>query len=136
MQTPIRQCMATNGRIGHEHSNLAVVRLGHCDRILTSHPRSLIALLGKACIIEDYNAVWGAKRLAHKALVLFNAPLVIPRKITQNILELPGRCGSFLGNILHGFSLKRHHQALQIFFCPRSDKRNLETACERHPIGA
>jgi hypothetical protein len=52
--------------------------------------------------------------------VLFNTPLVIPRRITQKLLELPGRSGNFLGNIFHVFSLNGHHQALQIFHAPFS----------------
>ena len=49
--------------------NLAVVRLAHCAGILLSHTRRFISLLGKARIVENHNAVWGAKQLAHKALV-------------------------------------------------------------------
>ena len=120
IQTPIRQGMAMNRRIGHEHSNLAVIRLAHCAGILPPHTRRFISLLGKARIVENHNAVWGAKQLAHKSLMLFNTPLIIPGRITQKLLEFPRRCVYFLRNVLHVLSLNGHHQTLQIFHAPFS----------------
>ncbi|MBT9137006.1 MAG: hypothetical protein DDT34_02092 [Firmicutes bacterium] len=120
IQPPIYQSMTMNRRIRHEHPNLAIVRLARCAGILSSRARRFIALFGKTRIIENHNAVWGAKQLAHKALVLFNTSLVIPGRITQKLLQFPGWRTHFLCNVLHVLSLNRHHQTLQIFHAPFS----------------
>ena len=83
--------MVVSGSVRHESSNLTVVYLAHGARILPSYSRRLVTLLGEARIIKNYNAVWSAKHLPHKALMLLDTSFIIPGRIIQKLLEFPTR---------------------------------------------
>src|SRR3990170_7305385 len=120
IQPPIHQGMAVNGSVRHENSNLTVVCLAHSARILSSYSRRLVTLLGETRIIKNHNAVWGAKQLSHKTLMLLDTSFIIPGRITQKLLEFPRWGANFLGNVLHILPFNRQQQTNQVLPAPLS----------------
>jgi hypothetical protein len=112
--------MAVSGSVRHESTNLTVVCLAHGARILSSHSRRLVTFLGETRIIKNYNAVWSAKKLSHKALMLLDTSFIIPGRITQKLLEFPRWCANFLRNVLDVLPINRQQQTDQVLPAPLS----------------
>jgi hypothetical protein len=110
--------MAVSGSVRHESSNLTVVCLAHGARILSSYSRRLVTLLGETRIIKNYNAVWSAKQLSHKTLMLLDTSFIILGRITQKLLEFPRWSAKFLRNVLDILPLNRQQQTNQVLPAP------------------
>ena len=130
VQAPVDEGVAVGAGIAQEHPDLAVVDPPERAAVLAADARRVDPLLGEARVVEDEHAARGAELLAHEALQLADAALVVPGRVGQELLELARRRPDLLGDVLHVLALDRQGEADQVLAAEGSSLRAAEEAGE------
>lgn len=88
------------------------------------------ALLGEAGVVEDEHAAGRSQLLAHEALQLPDAALIVPRRHRQELLQLARRGAHPLGDVLRVLALDGQRQPDQVAATEGPPFRATEEATE------